>query len=83
MRKRLKKSLPVMILWDRRQQRRFVEAVERLCSIVGDLEVLLAAKKRRGDAATRANATRKAGVNGTAAAAELGAAEPAGKGGGA
>lgn len=54
-----KRAVPVMILWDRRQQARFIDAVERLNSLAQDLEVLLAAKKRRSAAATKANDTRR------------------------
>ena len=35
-----------MLFWSRAEQRRFIDAVERLVSTVGDLEVLLARKKR-------------------------------------
>ena len=59
MARRVKRSMPVMILWDRKQQRRFVEAVEKLVSLTNDLETLLAAKKRRSNAATQANQTRR------------------------
>lgn len=64
MKKRKKRSMPVMIIWDRRQQQRFVEAVERLVSIAGDLEVMLSAKKKRSAAAYKATATRAAATNG-------------------
>jgi hypothetical protein len=47
MKRKKRRISPVMILWDRRQQQRFIEAVERLASMIGDLEILLAAKKRR------------------------------------
>lgn len=59
-RRKARKSLPVMLLWSKREQLRFVEAVERFVSLVGDLEVLLAAKKRRSEIATRAAEQRKA-----------------------
>ena len=59
MAKRRRRSMPAMILWDRRQQERFITAVERLVSIANDLEVLLAVKKRRSVAATKANETRR------------------------
>lgn len=62
-----RRSMPVMILWDRRQQERFITAVERLVSLVGDLEVMLATKKRRSAAATKANGTKAAAANGVAA----------------
>lgn len=60
MKRRKKAALPCLILWDRRQQARFIEAVERLQSLVNDLDVLLAAPKRRSAAAKAANATRAA-----------------------
>jgi hypothetical protein len=59
-----KRSMPAMILWDRRQQARFIEAGKRLVSLVGDLEILLAAKKRRSRAASKANKTRRSEANG-------------------
>lgn len=59
--------MPSMILWDRRQQMRFIDAVERFVSLVGDLEVLLAAKKRRSAAAHKAHETRNAQANGSPA----------------
>lgn len=47
--KRRKNSIPVMLLWTKRDQQRFIEAVERLCSAINDLErVLEPAKRRRG-----------------------------------
>jgi hypothetical protein len=60
MARRKKKALPQLLLWDRRQQARFIESVERLQGLVGDLEVLLAAPKRRRAAAIKTNETRKA-----------------------
>lgn len=68
MKRKGKRSIPVMILWDRKQQQRFVEAVERLVSFTNDLEVLLAAKKRRSAAAHKAVASRDSAkiVNGVA-----------------
>ena len=35
-----------MLFWSRAEQRRFIDAVERLVSTVNDLESLLARKKR-------------------------------------
>ena len=35
-----------MLFWSRAEQRRFIDAVERLVSTVADLETLLARKKR-------------------------------------
>ena len=45
-RKRSKRGTPFMLFWSRAEQRRFIDAVERLVSTVGDLEILLARKKR-------------------------------------
>lgn len=44
--KRSKRETPLMLFWSRTEQRRFIEAVERLVSTVHDLEALLARKKR-------------------------------------
>ncbi len=74
MKKRKRKQVPLMILWDRRSQVRFVEAVERFVGLVGDLEVLLAAPKRRSAAAKAANETRRAAA---ANVSPNGSAEPA------
>lgn len=71
MAKRKKRAVPSMILWDRRQQQRFVEAVERFVSLVGDLEVLLAAKKRRSAAAFKAHETRTRAEDHAAIASEM------------
>lgn len=58
MAKRKRKQLPVMLLWDRKSQVRFIEAVEKLVGLVGDMEMILAAPKRRREAAVKANRTR-------------------------
>lgn len=47
-----------MILWNRKEQTRFIEAVERLVSLVNDLDVILRTPKKRRAAAIKANATR-------------------------
>lgn len=60
-----KRSMPVLLCWSKRDQLRFIEAVERFQSLVNDLELILAAPKRRSEAARKANETRKA--NGAAA----------------
>jgi hypothetical protein len=39
--------MPVMLIWSKRDQLRFINAVERLQSLVNDLESILAPKKRR------------------------------------
>ncbi|MFO0967863.1 MAG: hypothetical protein U0793_20055 [Gemmataceae bacterium] len=41
-----KKETPLMLFWSRTEQRRFIDAVERLVTTVGDLETVLARKKR-------------------------------------
>jgi hypothetical protein len=46
MARRRKTSPPLAIFWTRRDQRRFIDAVERLVGLVGDLKVLLEEKKR-------------------------------------
>lgn len=68
-----KSSVPILLCWSKRDQLRFVEAVERFQSLVNDLEVVLAAPKRRSEAARKANETRKAAAglgNGLGAAAD-------------
>jgi Prion-inhibition and propagation len=45
--KKRRTVLPVMLLWSRRDQSRFIQAVERLSSLVNDLERVLAPAKRR------------------------------------
>lgn len=57
-RRKVTRQMPTLILWDRRQQLRFIEAVERLSSLVNDLTILVDKKKRRSAAASAANATR-------------------------
>lgn len=47
MAKRRKKAVPLMLFWNRRDQVRFIETVERLCSAVNDLTVQVAELKRR------------------------------------
>lgn len=66
-RKRKKITVPIMLLWSKREQLRFCEAVERLQSLVNDLTVLVDKKKRQSMAGTKAHATRTgASSNGTA-----------------
>lgn len=45
-RRRTKRATPLMLFWSRAEQRRFIDAVERLVNTVNDLETLLARKKR-------------------------------------
>jgi hypothetical protein len=50
--KRRRKSSPLLLFWSRTEQRRFIDAVERLVSTAHDLaeaakEILAARKKRR------------------------------------
>lgn len=60
MAKRKRKSVPVMLFWNKRDQIRFIENVERLGGLVNDLAVLVDKQKRRSQAAHKANETRKA-----------------------
>ncbi len=61
-----RRALPrTLLLWDPRQQARFIEAVERMQSLIGDLTVLLEKPKRRRAAAIKANQTRKEEENGS------------------
>jgi prophage DNA circulation protein len=48
---RKKRQTPIMLLWSKQEQRRFVDAVERLISAIGDLQMVLAEPKRRAEAA--------------------------------
>lgn len=51
----------MLLLWSQTDQRRFIEAVEKLERVVGDLATLfIAERERRSEAARRANATRRA-----------------------
>lgn len=52
--------VPTLLLVDKREYVRFLEAVERLNSLVNDLSIIVDTKKRRSAAATRANETRAA-----------------------
>lgn len=47
MKRRRKQPTPIMLLWSKAEQRRFIDAVERLVSTVNDLVVLLEETKRR------------------------------------
>jgi hypothetical protein len=70
-RKRLTKSLPTLILWNRKDQLRFTMAVEQLIQLRGEMAIVLSELKnerdrfqaemasRRSEAAKRANATRR------------------------
>lgn len=42
-----KSSVPLLLFWSKRDQVRFIDAVERLCSLVNDLSTLVTAAKRR------------------------------------
>jgi hypothetical protein len=46
--KRRRRSTPLMLFWSRAEQRRFIDAVERLVATVNDLETLLRERRRRG-----------------------------------
>lgn len=58
--KRRKRSVPVMLFWNRRDQARFIETVERLASLVNDLEKVLAPAKRKKLAADAKQAAARA-----------------------
>ena len=45
--RRKKRHVPTMLFWSRSEQRRFIDAVERFVACVGDLETMIAAKKRK------------------------------------
>lgn len=47
MKRKRKQPVPIMLLWSRADQRRFIDAVEELVALVGDLRVELEAAKRR------------------------------------
>lgn len=47
MSRRKRRDVPIMLLWSRAEQRRFVDAVERLVGAIGDLEQILAPRKRK------------------------------------
>jgi len=47
MKRRRRTSMPIMLFWSKRDQKRFIDAVERFCSMVNDLEVILAPVKRK------------------------------------
>lgn len=71
MRKR-KGSTPLMLLWSKAEQRRFIDAVERLVATVGDMQVIWREEKQERSArAQKAARTRKersaTGGNGSAA----------------
>jgi len=59
--KRRKRSVPIMLFWSRCEQRRFIESVERMQSLVNDLEKVLEPAKRRKLANSK---TRDEQVNG-------------------
>lgn len=46
-RRRRRQSTPLMLFWSKRDQLRFINAVERFQSLVNDLDTMVAAKKRR------------------------------------
>ena len=57
--RKAKRSTPRILLWDQKMQARLEETLEALRSLVADLSVMMAAKKKGGEAASKANATRK------------------------
>lgn len=49
-RRKTRYSTPLMLFWSKRDQRRFIEAVERFVSLVNDLDVLVSTAKRKRQA---------------------------------
>jgi hypothetical protein len=45
--KRKRRSIPVCVIWNKRDQIRFIETVERLSSLVHDIAMVLEPAKRR------------------------------------
>ena len=70
MAKKRKTTVPMMLFWSKRDQRRFIDAVERMQTLINDLESLLQEPKRRAQVAA---ATRKAKAAADEAAAAAGA----------
>ncbi len=58
MKRRKKPSTPLLLFWSKRDQSRFIETVERLCSLVNDLETVLAPRKRKAAAKAAVDAAR-------------------------
>lgn len=52
-RKRSRKTVPIMLLWSKRDQARFIDAVERFQALTNDLEKILEPMKRRRAAKTK------------------------------
>lgn len=59
MKRKGRKTVPTMLFWSRAEQRRFIDAVEKLVSTVNDLQVILAEPKRRAEAAAKTRAARE------------------------
>lgn len=56
-----RKSTPLMLFWSKAEQKRFIDAVERLVSTTNDLRMLLLEQREeRSERARRANRTRQA-----------------------
>lgn len=55
MARKKKKGVPLMLIWSRRDQQRFIEAVERFQSLVNDMERVLEPVKRKKAAAAAAD----------------------------
>lgn len=47
MSKKRRRSMPSMLFWSRTEQRRFIDAVEKLVATVNDLSAFLSEAKRR------------------------------------
>jgi len=65
MKKRRRQSVPMMLFWNKRDQLRFIENVERLASLVNDLETIVLPAKRRRQAKTDPNAAASNGKEGS------------------
>lgn len=61
MKRKRRKDTPLLLFWSRSEQKRFIDAVERLVSVVNDLRAdQLAQQEERSERARRANRTRQA-----------------------
>jgi hypothetical protein len=47
MKRKRKKSVPILLFWSKRDQRRFIDAVEKFCGLVNDMERIMAPRKRK------------------------------------
>lgn len=54
---KFRSGIPIILLWSKRDQRRFIDAVEMLRRLIADLETLLQPVKRKRAAAGGAQAS--------------------------